>query len=98
MKAVCINGSARSNGSTECIIDKVIEGMKETGIETKKHCLGDLNINYCCGSKACYEAGKCVKDDDVQIIINDIVESDIVVIATPDYWGDITRTVKSILR
>ena len=94
MKAICINGSARSNGSTEYIVDKVIEGMKENSIETRKHCLGNLNINYCCGNKKCYETGKCVKKDDVQMIISDIAESDIVVIATPDYWGDITGQLK----
>jgi len=94
MKAVCIVGSSRSNGSTAYIVDQVIKGMKEQGIETKKHCLGDLNISYCCGSKKCYETGKCIKEDGVQKIVNDIIESDVVVIASPSYWGDITGQLK----
>ena len=66
MKAVCIIGSPRTNGSTAYLVDKVIEGMKETNIQTKRYCLGDLKINYCCGCKHCYKMGICIQNDDVQ--------------------------------
>ena len=95
MKAICIIGSPRTKGSTAHIVDKVIEGMTETGIEVTRHCLGERNINYCAGCKECYgEGGKCVFADDVQLIMKDLIDSDIVLIASPSYWGDITGQLK----
>lgn len=95
MQAVCIVGSPRNNGSTAYVVDKVIEGMKENDIKVKRYCLGNMNINFCYGCKKCYEKdGRCVQKDDMDLIMKDIFESDIIVIASPSYWGDITGQLK----
>ena len=79
LKATCIVGSARANGSCNYLVDSVIRGMQESGIETKKYCIGEMKIQYCCGQKKCYTDGKCVYNDDVKQIVEDMIESDIVV-------------------
>ena len=95
MKALCIIGSPRNNGSSAIIVDKMIEGMSESGIEVTCYCLGDMCIKYCLGCKKCYEASsKCVQNDDVDIIMNDLLKADIIIIASPSYWGDITGQLK----
>lgn len=94
MKAVCIVGSARNNGSSNYLIDMIIKGMAENGIESKKYCVGDMNINYCLGCKKCYTDGKCVQNDDVYKIVSDILSSDYVVIAAPSYWADVPGQLK----
>jgi len=75
-------------------MDKVIEGMKENGAEVSRYCLGITNIKYCIGCKTCYNTGECFQNDDMDRIIQDLVESDIVVIGSPSYWGDITGQLK----
>jgi len=94
MKAICIIGSPRSSGSSAFIIDKIIEGMKKNNIETSRYCLGDMKINFCLGCKKCYEDGRCIQDDDMNIIMNDLFKADIVIIASPSYWGDVTGQLK----
>lgn len=94
MKAVCINGSPRDNGSSSLIINKLIEGMKVSNIHSMKYCLGNMNIEFCQGCKNCYITGKCIINDDINIIIEEIIASDIVVIVSPSYWGDITGQLK----
>jgi multimeric flavodoxin WrbA len=94
MRAVCIIGSPRSNGSTAYVIDKIIEGMKENNIEVNRYCLGNMKINYCLGCKKCYEYGKCIQNDDFDTIMKDLFVADIVVIGSPSYWGDITGQLK----
>ena len=37
----------------------------------------------------------CVQNDDVQIIADDILSSDIVLIATPSYWADVPGQLKT---
>lgn len=94
MKAVCIVGSPKSNGSTACIVDKIIEGMKVNNISVKKYVLGEMNINYCKGCMKCYKTKKCIQVDDMNLIIDDLIKADIIVIASPSYWGDVTGQLK----
>lgn len=94
MKALCIVGSPRNNGSTAYLVDQVIKGMQECGIEIARYCLGQCEINYCLGCKECYVDGKCVIHDDMDKIISDFNEADIMVVGTPDYWGDVTGQLK----
>ena len=94
LKATCIVGSARSNGSCGYLVDAMIKGMNESGIETKKYSIGDMNIHYCCGEKVCYAEGKCVYNDDVKKIVEDMASSDIVVMAAPSYWAGVPGQLK----
>lgn len=95
MKATCIVGSARANGSTAYLIDALIRGMQEAGIETHKHCIGEADIKYCLGCKKCYTDGKCVHNDDVRQIVDSIISSDYVAIAAPSYWADVPGQLKT---
>lgn len=95
MKATCIVGSARSNGSTAYLTDTIIRGMRESGITVRKYCMGEQDIQYCLGCKKCYLDGICIQKDDVYKIVSDIVDSDYVVIAAPSYWADVPGQLKT---
>ena len=95
VKATCIVGSARSDGSTAYLIDALMAGMQENGMETKKYCIGDMDIKYCLGCKHCYIDGKCVQKDDVETLVRDILDSDYVAIAAPSYWADVPGQLKT---
>jgi multimeric flavodoxin WrbA len=94
MKALCIIGSPRENGCTSFITGKVAQGMIDSGIEVKSYVLGSLDIMYCKGCKTCYKTRKCIQRDDVDQIINDLFESDIILVAAPSYWGDVPGQLK----
>ena len=95
MKATCIAGSARSNGSTSYLIDTISAGMREAGIDVTNYYIGKENIHYCLGCKKCYTDGKCVHNDIVKQIVSDIVSSDFVVMAAPSYWADVPGQLKT---
>lgn len=82
MKAVCIVGSARSKGSSNYLIDTII------------NCISEMNIQYCLGCKKCYVDGKCVQNDDVYQIVYDMLSADYIVIAAPSYWADMPGQLK----
>ncbi len=94
MKATCIIGSPNRNGSTSFLVDRINQGMNSQGIETKCHYLNDMNINYCRGCKNCEETRECVQSDDMNLLIDEIMESDIIQLASPSYWGDVTGQMK----
>lgn len=94
MKALFIVGSPREHGCTSLMVDKIIEGMSGSGIDVTKHVLGKMKINYCLGCKTCQSSRQCVQSDDMDILINDLFTSDIVLIAAPSYWGDVPGQLK----
>lgn len=94
-KVTCIVGSARENGSTAYLVDTLIKGMSEGCVEIKKYCIGSMDIKYCRGCKLCYTNGECVQNDDVRRIVEDILSSDYVVIASPAYWADVPGQLKT---
>ncbi|MFX0091594.1 MAG: flavodoxin family protein [Candidatus Hodarchaeota archaeon] len=94
MKTICIIGSPRSKGSTSFIVDKIIEGMKAHKIEVVRYVLAEQNINFCKGCRRCEVSGECVQHDDMHKIMNDLLDSDIVLLASPSYWSDVTAHMK----
>ena len=94
MKVICILGSPKPNGNTATILNEIERPFKEHGIGVVRYCLGECKINYCTGCVSCFKDGQCVQNDDVQIIINDLLESNLVIIASPSYWGDVTGQMK----
>lgn len=97
MKAFCIIGSPREDGSTARIMDKVIEGMRSAGIEAKRYALGSLGIGYCRGCRTCRATRACVQADDMNVLIEDLFSSEIIVIGSPSYWGDVTAQLKTFI-
>ncbi len=94
MKVVLINGSARNNGSCSYLLDKMKDAFEENQFNVKKYDISDMNIGYCKGCKKCYIDGRCVQNDDIEMIVKDILSSDYVVIATPSYWADVPGQLK----
>ena len=91
---MCIVGSPRKNGTTATVVDKMIAGLLEKGVDVKRYGLGTLDINYCRGCHACEESGRCVQRDDMDLVLGDLFAADIVLVASPSYWGDVTGQLK----
>ena len=94
MKAICIIGSPREEGSTSLLVDKIIEGMQTAEVEAKRFVLGQLNINYCRGCQQCEQTCRCVQRDDMDTLLSELIDADIVLLASPSYWGDVTGQMK----
>ena len=97
MKALCIIGSPKTNGSTARLVDRMIEGMKSQHIEVSRYFLDQMNINYCKGYEKYEVNRKCVQMDDMNLLIDEIYGSDIILLASPSYWGDVTGQMKTFI-
>ena len=94
MRAICIVGSPREDGSTAFLVDRIIEGMESSGIKAVRYVLGSLTIDYCQGCRECETTRRCVQRDDMDVLLEGILNSDIVLLASPSYWGDVTGQMK----
>ena len=95
MKILIINGSARK-GNTYACVNAFAEGAKAANeieiLEADK-----LNISGCKGCEACGCTKGCVAKDDSNMVVDKIVAADLVVFASPVYWGMVLTVILKCL-
>lgn len=98
-KILILNGSGKSNGNTSLLVDSFIKGAEKSGNKITTYFLESMKINGC---KACFQGGKdesdpCVMKDDMEQIYLSFREADIVVLASPLYYWQISGQLKIVL-
>jgi len=93
-------GSHKLNGNTAELLKPFVLELEENGCDVNYITLEDKNIQPCRGCYTCQniegEFG-CVQDDDVGKIMDAIIESDCIVLATPIYTWYCTAPMKALL-
>ena len=98
MRIVVMNGSPRPNGNTEMMAKEFIRGAEEAGHETELINLRGKKITGCLGCQYCFSHdGVCVQKDDMKEILASLDQADMMVIASPIYWFDITSQLKAVI-
>lgn len=99
-KVLVINGSPNgSRGNTEVIVNAFVEGLEAEGASVKRLYTRDLKIGPCCGTLHCWTQtpGVCAKKDDMRIVLQEMEDADILVLASPVYSDGITGQLKNLL-
>jgi multimeric flavodoxin WrbA len=86
MKVLVLFGSPRKKGNTIQLSQVMVDRLKEKGHSVRTLYLNDLNIRPCQGCYICLKNGICKINDDMKDIRKYIMESDLIVYATPIYW------------
>lgn len=98
MKVLAINGSARKNGNTDILINRIFEKLNQAGIETEAvQFAGDV-INPC---KACFACGgkeNCVHNKDRFCeIFKKMKTADAIILGSPVYSANISANMQAFL-
>ena len=100
MKILVLNGSPkRDRSDTMHITRAFLEGMQETATQDI-HVIDviDRHIEYCTGCFACKRnGGTCIHDDDMRAILNEILESDLLLFSFPLYSYGMPAPLKALL-
>jgi len=99
MKVVAINGSARKNGNTSLLINKVFEELRKHHIECEQIELAGQSVHGC---KACWTCSKtknrrCSTDDFVNVCISKMSEADGIILGSPVYVTDVSAEMKALI-
>ena len=86
MKVVVLFGSPRKDGNTIQLVHAFCEVLKHKGHDIETLYLNDMNIRPCQGCLSCIPEGICGIDDDMKDVRTYIMDSDVIVYATPVYW------------
>lgn len=98
MKVLGINSSARKDGNTAILMEKVFEELNKEGIETEMIQLSGKIIEPC---KACFACGgkrNCVhKKDQFQNIFEKMTQADGIILGSPVYTANISANLQALL-
>lgn len=100
MKILVFNGSPKRDKSDTMYITRAfLDGMNESGTQDV-HIIDviDKHIEYCTGCFACKRnGGSCIHDDDMRRILEEILESDLLLFSFPLYSYGMPAPLKALL-
>lgn len=99
MKILVLNGSPkREKSDTMHMTRAFIDGMNAVG-NNEIHIINaiDKHIEYCTGCFSCMQnGGKCIHDDDMRGILEEILESDLLILSFPLYCYSMPAPLKAL--
>lgn len=97
MRVVVLHGSARRGGDTDTLAERFLHGLSESGPHEVTHFRPiDMHIEHCRACMECARGGGCVIEDDMQAVYPAFCDADVVVLATPMFWGYMTSQLKTL--
>jgi multimeric flavodoxin WrbA len=99
MNIIVLNGSPRPNGNTVAMINAFAEGAREKGHSVvvidvyRKTIVGCLGCEYCHNK----DYGICVQKDDMQEIYEALESMEVMILASPMYFHNISGPLQSVI-
>jgi multimeric flavodoxin WrbA len=102
MKVLAVNGSPRKTWNTAMLIGKALEGAASEGADTELVHLYDLDFKGCTSCFACKlkngkSYGRCAVCDDLTPVLEQIGETDVLILGSPIYFGTVTGEMHSFM-
>ena len=98
LRALGVCGSPRRGGNTETLLDVTLNELKGLGVKAEKIFLNAYDVRPCTGCRYCVEEGRCCMDDDMtNVLIPKLLSADIIVIASPVYFNNVSSYVKTFM-
>ena len=98
VKVLAINSSARKDGNTAILIEKIFEILSKEGIETEMLQLGGQVIEPCRACWACEGKKNCVhRKDSFYEIFEKMKEADGIILGSPVYTANISANMQALL-
>lgn len=97
MKVLMINGSPNAKGNTAIALDEMKKIFDSEGVEVDYVQVGNKPIRGCIGCRQCKSKGKCIFNDDVNVVAKKFEVADGIVIGTPVYYSSPNGTLISFL-
>jgi multimeric flavodoxin WrbA len=98
MKIVSVLGSPREISNSSTVANRFCIRAEKFGAETKTFVLNNLEYRGCQGCMACKtKLDRCALEDDLTEVLEAIRETDVLVLASPVYYWDISGQLKCFL-
>lgn len=102
MKVIAINGSPRKHWNSAAMLDAAVKGAVEAGAVCERIDLFDLDFKGCVSCFGCKRLGgesfgRCARRDALTPVLDKILDGDVLLLATPLYFGETPGAVRNLL-
>ncbi|MGD9158533.1 MAG: flavodoxin family protein [Desulfobacteraceae bacterium] len=97
IKLCAVFGSPRRKGNTSLLLRKAIEGARDAGAEVTEIVLRDKKLSPCLEIYGCRDSGKCVIKDEFHEIVDQLLESNGVMLASPIFFYSVSAHTKMLI-
>jgi multimeric flavodoxin WrbA len=98
MKIVSLLGSPRVNGNSAAIARRLCSAAENHGAQITTYVLNELNFRGCQGCLLCKsKLDRCALQDDLTVVLDTIRDADVVALASPVYYWDISSQMKAFV-
>jgi multimeric flavodoxin WrbA len=95
MNVTHIAGSPRKKGSSMRLAKMFLEQAEKKGAQVNTHFLNTMVYKGCQACYACKTTSeKCVLNDDISPVYDQLYDTDLIVLSSPVYFGDISAQLK----
>lgn len=89
--------SPRARGNTSLLLDTLVRGAEQAGVESVTYRVAQMDIRPCRGCDACSRDGECVQKDEMQEIYPHLERAGAVVLAAPIFSMHICAQAKALI-
>ena len=98
MKITCVLGSPRTNGNSATLTRYMLQQFERRGANVEAFEINKLNYRGCQGCMACKtKLDTCGLHDDITPILERVKNSDVLIVASGVYYGNVTSQAKAFL-
>lgn len=98
MKVVAVNGSPHGmKGNTGMLLQAAVDSAEKLGAGVTVFSLAESGVKPCCDCAVCHKTGKCPIKDDFDTIKGAMIDSDGIVLASPNYIWSVSAQMKALM-
>ncbi len=97
LKVLGISTSPRTNGNSDTLLRRALEGAESAGAQIEYIRLSDYKVGPCIECNACYATGKCSVEDDYQQVLEKLINTDRLIFATPIFFMTVCAQAKMLI-
>lgn len=89
--------SPRLSGNTTILLEKALAGAAAAGARTELVTLNSFSFSPCLACDGCFKEGKCVVQDDMQLIYEKLLSADRIILAAPIFSMGMCAQAKAMV-
>lgn len=97
MNVLLLNGSPNANGCTDTALREVAAALEREGISTELFHAGEGPVAGCTGCGICKETGRCVFEDNVNIVLQKAELADGFIFGAPVHYAGVAGVMTTFL-